>query len=194
LDHGNVRQAEQSDFVIRFFRQRLLIQLLGIVDAPGRQVKRRQIAARRGEIRVCRERGAKRGFRPRHVLLRGFDHPRQGLVERIVGVALDQCCGNLGGLVELAGTQSRQYQGWAGHRRTGLGVEYPFEFRQAFFALSGNDLRDRHARLDRRVVGVDRRRLVKLLKRQFGLAAGHIGVTEQGQGLRVGSRLGGDRL
>ena len=152
--HGDVRQTEQCSRVVRFFGERVVVDLLGLTGSASRQIELGKVAGGGGKTRLTGQCRLKCGFRARNVMLPGFDHPHQGLVEGVFRIELDERAGNLGGLADLAGAQLGQHQSWAGHRRARLGAEHPLELSQSLFALTGADLRNREPRINRRVARI----------------------------------------
>ena len=119
---------------------------------------------------VDRQSRAERAFRCGIILLSGADLSKQGMVDCVLGGALDQRGGHLRHLVELARLQFRNYERRSGNWRARLLTEHLFQRCKTLLALTGFDLRYPDPCLDGRVVGIESGRFFwNCCKARFGL-------------------------
>ena len=123
------------------------------------------------------------------ILLRRAHHPEKHLIGIEVRLFRDQLLGGLGGLVDMAGTQLAQNQRRAGNCLAALRRKQGLQFLETLAPRAGIDFRGCDHRLERYVVGGERRRLLELFQSHIRLAHFGVNLAEQGERRRIRRRF-----
>ena len=107
------------------------------------------------------------------------------MVDRVLGVALDQRAGDFRRLVEPPRPQLPYHERGSGNWRARLCTEHLFQRGETLLALTGIDLRSPDLCLDGWVIGIESGGFFELLQREIGLAVRHIGVSQHRQCRRI---------